>query len=125
MADVVAVRPEVVVVTAVAVAAGMAVAPGAAASGPVTWNAKDGMLAFRNGAEQSLQLVKPGGSTYTTIADQATQPAWSPDGSRITFASDGGGDNVEVYVMDADGDNPTNLTNNTETDFYPAWSPRP
>ncbi|MGW6260455.1 cell wall-binding repeat-containing protein [Streptomyces sp. NPDC055085] len=75
--------------TAVAVAAGMAVAPGAAASGPVTWNAKDGMLAFRNGTEQSLQLVKPGSSTYTTIADQATQPAWSPDGSRIAYVRGG------------------------------------
>lgn len=75
--------------TAVAVAAGMAVAPGAAASGPVTWNATDGMLAFRNGAEQSLQLVKPGSSTYTTIADHASQPAWSPDGSRIAYVRGG------------------------------------
>ncbi|MET9894551.1 cell wall-binding repeat-containing protein [Streptomyces sp. NPDC006465] len=75
--------------TTVALAAGTAVAPGAAAAGPVTWQATDGMLAFRNGAEQTLQLVKPGSSTYTTIADRASQPAWSPDGSRIAYVRDG------------------------------------
>ncbi|MER6452915.1 cell wall-binding repeat-containing protein [Streptomyces sp900105245] len=75
--------------TATAVAAGMAVAPGAAATGPVTWTATDGILAVRNGAEQSLQVVKPGSSTYTTIADQASEPAWSPDGSRIACVRNG------------------------------------
>ncbi|MGW3664059.1 cell wall-binding repeat-containing protein [Streptomyces sp. NPDC005141] len=75
--------------TTVALAAGMAVAPGAAAAGPVKWQATDGLLAFRNGAEQSLQLVKPGSSTYTTIAEDASQPAWSPDGSRIAYVRDG------------------------------------
>ena len=29
-------------------------------------------------------------------------PAWSPDGSRIAFASDRDGD-WDIYVMDADG----------------------
>ncbi len=30
--------------------------------------------------------------------------------------------NREVYVMDADGSNPTNLTNSGADDFQPAWS---
>ena len=51
-------------------------------------------------------------------------PAWSPDGSKIAFATDRDGSN-EIYVMDADGGNPTNLTNRTGSDLFPAWSPRP
>jgi Tol biopolymer transport system component len=31
--------------------------------------------------------------------------------------------NWEIYVMDADGKNPVNLTQHAAGDFYPAWSP--
>lgn len=49
--------------------------------------------------------------------------AWSPDGSRIAFASDRDG-NYEIYVMDADGRNPTRLTFDIqESDKSPSWSP--
>ncbi len=30
--------------------------------------------------------------------------------------------NYEIYVMDADGSNQTNITNNTSHDYYPSWS---
>src|SRR3990172_1844040 len=41
---------------------------------------------------------------------------------KIAFASERDG-NYEIYVMDADGSNPTNLTNDGATDGGPAWSP--
>ena len=52
-------------------------------------------------------------------------PAWSPDGRQILFHSDKTG-NADVYVMDADGNNQTNLTNNPAIDFSAIWvtSPR-
>ena len=37
------------------------------------------------------------------------RPAWSPDGSRIAFTSNRDG-NYEIYVMNADGSNPRNVT---------------
>jgi Tol biopolymer transport system component len=47
-------------------------------------------------------------------------PAWSPDGSRIAFDNYRGGENI--YVMDADGSNRTNLTNMGEG-FGSSWQP--
>jgi Tol biopolymer transport system component len=52
-------------------------------------------------------------------------PAWSPDGSRIAFASDRDGDNFEIYVMDADGANVTRLTDNPAEDDSPSWTSVP
>jgi TolB protein len=51
----------------------------------------------------------------------ARGPAWSPDGSKIVFAS-----NVQprdIYVINADGTGtPKNLTNHPKNDGAPAWS---
>jgi WD40 repeat protein len=51
----------------------------------------------------------------------ATEPAFSPDGSRIAFTSTRDGQ-PEVYVMDADGTNASRLTNSPGPDGDPSFS---
>ncbi len=52
-------------------------------------------------------------------------PAWSPDGKKILYGSLQGGGGFRVYVMDADGSNPKQLTTNGNVVgfVYPSWSP--
>jgi Tol biopolymer transport system component len=49
-----------------------------------------------------------------------TEPAWSPDGARIAFASRRSG-NFDVYVMNADGTGTKRLTSAKENDSHPTW----
>ena len=60
--------------------------------------------------------------TDNTVAD--IDPAWSPDGEKIAFASGSGDVDPEIYVMNADdGSDVTQLTNNNGYDASPSWSP--
>ena len=56
-----------------------------------------------------------------TIASWGTS-AWSPDGRRIAYGSDRGG-NSQIYVINADGSAQRNLTPERSLDSNPAWSP--
>jgi Tol biopolymer transport system component len=58
----------------------------------------------------------------TNSGAQDFQASFSPDGTRIAFATSRNGNN-EIYVMDADGSDPTRLTNNPADDGAPAFSP--
>jgi TolB protein len=51
-----------------------------------------------------------------------TDPAWSPDGTKIAFVSHREGTS-HVYVMDADGTGTRRLTDSNQDDSRPSWSP--
>ncbi len=86
-----------------------------------------GKLAFSNlrvvsiGINESVQTVNAdgsGGTTLTQYPPSATQPAWSPDGTKI--AHNAGGD---IWVMDSDGSNKTFPISTFMVDERnPSWS---
>jgi Tol biopolymer transport system component len=49
------------------------------------------------------------------------QPAWSPDGNRIAFASDRGGD-WDLWMVLVQGGDPVQLTTDQNADNHPSWS---
>jgi Tol biopolymer transport system component len=49
-------------------------------------------------------------------------PQWSPDGSQMIFQSERGGDS-EIFIMNADGSNQRNLSNNPALDRVPRFTP--
>jgi Tol biopolymer transport system component len=56
--------------------------------------------------------------------DQSAVPAQAVSKKlQIAFSSDRDGGASEIYVMQANGKKQTRLTNNTDYDFRPAWSP--
>ena len=58
----------------------------------------------------------------TSDPANAAQPRWSPDGSRIAFASDRTG-SFQIWVMDTDGGNQHVLTSGPGQSSDPSWSP--
>jgi Tol biopolymer transport system component len=76
-------------------------------------------------ANTSLLAINGDGTGLTTLAAAGTpplfcgEPAWSPDGAKIAYVQDS-----DIYVMDADGGNKINITNNyfTIIERNPSWS---
>jgi serine/threonine protein kinase len=69
-----------------------------------------------------LELPSRRQQVLTQSAAYYSAPAWSPDGSRLAFASNYDGD-MEIYVMSHDGSDLLRLTTNLDWDSGPVWSP--
>ena len=82
-----------------------------------------------------IYLMDPNGKQVRRLTEQPKsdfEPAWSPDGQQITFVSFRDLEQLpkdaiyrgEIYVMNADGSNPINLTQAPErADGVSSWSP--
>jgi Tol biopolymer transport system component len=73
-----------------------------------------------------LYTVPITGGKATRLTDGLAfdaQPRWSPDGKQIVFVSDRDGSD-DVWVIDADGKNPRQVTRSDRTMFLsPEWTP--
>src|SRR4051812_48339466 len=78
------------------------------------------MNANGTGLVQLTTAVQLGTDSQGPHFSSDSEPAWSPDGSRIAFSSTRDGlPGTELYVMNADGSNPIRLTNNTVDERNP------
>src|SRR5258708_7533963 len=75
------------------------------------------------GAKPRISTINADGSNLHLLTHMsAYTPRWSPDGQHIAFTSVRD-ENWEIYVMNTDGSNERNLTNNPAGDYHPVWSP--
>ena len=99
------------------------------------WSPNGAKIAFdavyqgdpRNG--YGLGIMNADGTNLVGITS-GMQPSWSPDGQKVVFASDRDSNchtpvsrcaNMEIYLSNPDGSEPTRLTTNTTNDVLPDW----
>ena len=104
------------------------VVTGGTPAGAEAFPGANGRIAFvRNNLEDNNELwtMRGDGSEPALLLDSNkadTDPAWSPDGTKVAFAREDGGD-YEIFVMDADGTNVLPLTAVGGFNSEPSWSP--
>ena len=79
------------------------------------------------GTGPDIWTVGPNGRNPVKLT-AGTRASWRPDGRKIVFMSDRAGPgnptlDFELFVMNADGSQPTQITFNDLDDEFPAWSP--
>ena len=74
-----------------------------------------------------VNLTNTGGSAHqqgsSTWYQENRQPAWSPAGKKIAFVSLNDDAAWNIFVINIDGSNLTNITHDANFAFEPVWSP--
>ncbi len=84
---------------------------------------QNGKIAFER--FNSTFVMDADGGNQEQLAGANYFPAWSPDGTRLSFNWGNSGFPLEqeIYRINADGSGRTRLTNNFRPDFGASWSP--
>jgi hypothetical protein len=85
-------------------------------------------IAYAGGAPSHIHVINVDGSgdtQITTSAGNDSNPAWSPDGTKIAFSTpDSENRHVGIAVVNADGSDLRLLfSDESFLDYFPAWSP--
>jgi len=83
-------------------------------------------VAYRENGIAGIGLTDPNGTSFTPIYSEPETgqipgwPRWSRDCSQILFQKYNNS-NWEIFIMNSDGSNQRNVTNNSATDLLPIW----
>ena len=91
-------------------------------------------VAHKLNDDSEIKVINTDGSHPITLAKSGPDegyyysPSWSPDGAKIAFVRAGFEGLacqgcIEIFVMNADGSNPIQITDNNGISQNPAWSP--
>jgi hypothetical protein len=94
--------------------------PPAFYDGDYAWNAGVRRISYSDGTPPPPNGPWPGYLPNGTAND--FNASYSPDGTKIVFASDRMG-GVELFIMNASGNSPTQLTSQSCVNETPTWSP--
>ncbi len=97
------------------------------------WSPDGITIAFRSNRDENFEIYVmnadgKNSKNLTLHLDSDTWPTWSPDGRKIAFESlqvaEGVLNHSDIFVMDADGADRTNITQNPRAaNRTPSWSP--
>lgn len=111
---------------------------GRATLGELAWSPDGSKIAFARGEDNTtngfafklscrpeIYVINIFSRRYVDLTQGAggTDPAWSPDGTRIAFSSFRDDNNSEIYTMSSDGNDVQRLTYTEGGEAEPAWSP--
>jgi len=95
----------------------------------IEYRMASGRIAFQSDRMEpgntDIYVMKDDGTDIQRVTSNAAidvAPAWSPDGTRIAFASNRSGDS-QLFVVDVDAGTVTQLTTGFEAVSDPDWSP--
>src|SRR5437867_3221431 len=107
-------------------------------SSGASWSPDGKQIVFRSNRDAHFQLFvvdAAGKETRKLTQDppgyvgppwhDSSEPSWSPDGKKIAFRKvvDDLGNNMKIFIMDADSTHPRRITHNPAVDRNPTWSP--
>jgi Tol biopolymer transport system component len=94
------------------------------------WRSDGARIAFTrfSGGRYTIFAVNADGSAPAAVAipssvTTASQPDWSPDGTRLAFTCQDASGNVDICLVNADGTGFVRLTSDPARDAGPAWKP--
>jgi TolB protein len=93
-----------------------------------TWSPAGDKIAFvsTDSGGDEIYTVDPEGQNVQRLTFNGWEwdkhPTWSPNGSQIAFFSNRDTGRRQIWIMNADGSNQRNLSNNDYNDWDPVWT---
>lgn len=94
-----------------------------------SWSPRGDLIAFvsKDAGNDEIYTITPDGSIIQKLTARSNSwdkhPSFSPDGSQIVFFSNRDSNRRQLWIMNADGSNQRNLSNNQYEDWDPVWIP--